>query len=245
MSSISKTPNLNLPQFNRDDRPAWVGDITPAFSAIDTAIGDLRDKTGEIEGQFPGVDQKISGLRADMTELLNNAKQELNQSITEADAKIDTETERALSSETGLESRVEILEKRRGKIVISTEIPVAFFNGIQDVGVNNVYLGLNLNTVEFRFHKDTLLALFPGVLKDTFDILTSLWHVAVSSRYTSYPINAANSGSGTTVCTIGVYNNVPTVRIWMWGMSQLHKMEEHARYTISLTVDREVVNLYE
>lgn len=245
MSSISKTPNLNLPQFNRDDRPAWVGDITPAFSAIDTAIGDLRDKTGEIEGQFPGVDQKISGVRADMTELVNNAKQELNHSITEADAKIDTETERALTIESGLESRVEILEKRRGKIIISTEIPVAFFNGIQDAVLGDSYLGLSLNHADFRLHRDNLLALFPGVFKDTFEILTNLWNVEVSSRYTSYPINIGISGSGTTVCTICVYNNVPTVRVWMWGMTELHKMEPHAKYTISLTVDREVVNLYE
>lgn len=245
MSSLSKTPNLNLPQFNRDDRPAWVGDITPAFSAIDTAIGDLRDKTGEIEGQFPGVDQKISGVRADMTELVNNTKQELNQSITEADAKITAETERAITTESGLENRVEILEKRRGKVVISTEIPVNFFNGVQDASLNTLYAGLNIPNADFRFRKDTLMALFPGVFKDDFEILTNIWAAELTARFTDYPINLEASGNGTTNVTLCIHNGRPSVRIWIWAMTRLHQMEDSAKYTLTLTVDKEVLNLYE
>lgn len=38
MSSTNHTTNYNLPQFLGSDKPAWLGDINPAFSAIDTAM---------------------------------------------------------------------------------------------------------------------------------------------------------------------------------------------------------------
>ena len=38
MSSTNKTTNYELPQFLGTDKPAWLGDINPAFSAIDTAM---------------------------------------------------------------------------------------------------------------------------------------------------------------------------------------------------------------
>ena len=38
MSSTNHTTNYNLPQFVGSDKPAWLGDINPALSAIDTAM---------------------------------------------------------------------------------------------------------------------------------------------------------------------------------------------------------------
>ena len=38
MSATNHTTNYNLPQFVGSDKPAWLGDINPAMSAIDTAI---------------------------------------------------------------------------------------------------------------------------------------------------------------------------------------------------------------
>lgn len=38
MSSTNHTTNYNLPQYVGSDKPAWLGDINPAFSAIDTAM---------------------------------------------------------------------------------------------------------------------------------------------------------------------------------------------------------------
>ena len=38
MSSTNHTTNYNLPQFVGSDKPAWLGDINPAFGAIDTAM---------------------------------------------------------------------------------------------------------------------------------------------------------------------------------------------------------------
>lgn len=40
MSSTNHTTNYNLPQFVGSDKPAWLGDINPAMSAIDTAINN-------------------------------------------------------------------------------------------------------------------------------------------------------------------------------------------------------------
>ena len=38
MSSTNHTTNYNLPQFVGTDKPAWLGDVNPAMSAIDTAM---------------------------------------------------------------------------------------------------------------------------------------------------------------------------------------------------------------
>ena len=38
MSSTNHTTNYNLPQFVGSDKPAWLGDINPALSTIDTAM---------------------------------------------------------------------------------------------------------------------------------------------------------------------------------------------------------------
>lgn len=38
MSSTNHTTNYNLPQYVGSDKPAWLGDMNPAFSAIDTAM---------------------------------------------------------------------------------------------------------------------------------------------------------------------------------------------------------------
>lgn len=240
MSSLSKTPNLNLPQFNRDDRPAWVGDITPAFSAIDTAIGDLRDKTGEIEGQFPGVDQKISGVRADMTELVNNTKQELNQSIAEADVKIEEETERATTEEQALSRRVVTLENNPSLVTISTVIPNAFISGVRDTELHNNFNGLNMPNVEVRLHDDSLRALFPEILKDDFTIAAHLWNASVMAKF-NITQTITKSGNGVTFTFITRYNNSVALRIFIWGVTELHAYQNGADYVITLTVDKKAV----
>lgn len=38
MSSTNHTTNYNLPQFVGSDKPAWLGDVNPAMSAIDSAM---------------------------------------------------------------------------------------------------------------------------------------------------------------------------------------------------------------
>lgn len=50
MSSTNHTTNYNLPQFVGSDKPAWLGDVNPAFLAIDTQMKSNAD----------GVTQAIS-----------------------------------------------------------------------------------------------------------------------------------------------------------------------------------------
>lgn len=42
MSATNHTTNYNLPQFVGTDKPAWLGDINPAFSTIDTKIKEAK-----------------------------------------------------------------------------------------------------------------------------------------------------------------------------------------------------------
>ena len=43
MSHTNSTTNYSLPQFLGTDKPAWLGDINPAFSTIDGAIKTASD----------------------------------------------------------------------------------------------------------------------------------------------------------------------------------------------------------
>lgn len=66
MSSTNHTTNYNLPQFVGSDKPAWLGDINPAFSAIDTAM-----KANETSASLAGTDATTAknniGTMADLT----------------------------------------------------------------------------------------------------------------------------------------------------------------------------------
>lgn len=52
MSSTNHTTNYNLPQFVGTDKPAWLGDINPAMSAIDTQMKANADGVAGILSMF-------------------------------------------------------------------------------------------------------------------------------------------------------------------------------------------------
>lgn len=52
MSSTNHTTNYNLPQFVGTDKPAWLGDINPAMSAIDTQMKNNADGIAGILSMF-------------------------------------------------------------------------------------------------------------------------------------------------------------------------------------------------
>lgn len=52
MSSTNHTTNYNLPQFVGSDKPAWLGDVNPAMSAIDTQMKANADGVAEILDMF-------------------------------------------------------------------------------------------------------------------------------------------------------------------------------------------------
>ena len=52
MSSTNHTANYNLPQFVGTDKPAWLGDINPAMSAIDSRMKANADGVAGILDMF-------------------------------------------------------------------------------------------------------------------------------------------------------------------------------------------------
>jgi len=52
MSSTNHTANYNLPQFVGTDKPAWLGDINPAMSAIDTQMKANADGVAGVLDMF-------------------------------------------------------------------------------------------------------------------------------------------------------------------------------------------------
>lgn len=73
MSHTNSTPNYNLPQFIGTDKPAWLGDINPAMSAIDThmkanadAITTNASDIDSLESDMTLAKQDIQGNQADI-----------------------------------------------------------------------------------------------------------------------------------------------------------------------------------
>lgn len=58
MSSTNHTTNYNLPQFVGTDKPAWLGDINPAMSAIDTQMKANADAATAAAGAAATADGK-------------------------------------------------------------------------------------------------------------------------------------------------------------------------------------------
>lgn len=58
MSSTNHTTNYNLPQFVGTDKPAWLGDVNPAFAAIDTQMKANADAASQAAGAASTADGK-------------------------------------------------------------------------------------------------------------------------------------------------------------------------------------------
>ena len=58
MSSTNHTTNYNLPQFVGTDKPAWLGDVNPAMSAIDTQMKANADAAAQAAGDAATADGK-------------------------------------------------------------------------------------------------------------------------------------------------------------------------------------------
>lgn len=64
MSHTNSTTNYNLPQFVGSDKPAWLGDINPAMSAIDTAIKNASDSATTADGKATTAQGAVDTLDA-------------------------------------------------------------------------------------------------------------------------------------------------------------------------------------
>jgi hypothetical protein len=86
MSSTNHTTNYNLPQFLGSDKPAWLGDINPAFSAIDTAM-----KANETSANTAGTDANTANTHiGTMENLETTEKNTLVGAVNEVNTKLGT-----------------------------------------------------------------------------------------------------------------------------------------------------------
>jgi hypothetical protein len=81
MSHTNKTPNYDLPQFIGTDKASWLGDLNPAFLAIDTGM-----EANKVSAQSAEVSaEQASALAQSANSVANSA----NSSATSALTKID------------------------------------------------------------------------------------------------------------------------------------------------------------
>ena len=86
MSHTNSTSNYNLPQFVGTDKPAWLGDINPAMSAIDTAIKNASDSATTANTGTTANTTAIGTL----ANLTTTAKSDLVSAINEVDGDLST-----------------------------------------------------------------------------------------------------------------------------------------------------------
>lgn len=86
MSHTNTTTNYSLPQFQGTDKPAWLGDINPALSAIDTQMKANADSASSAGSDATSANTKIGTL----ANLTTTAKTDLVSAINEVDSNADT-----------------------------------------------------------------------------------------------------------------------------------------------------------
>ena len=80
MSSTNHTTNYNLPQFVGSDKPAWLGDVNPAMSAIDTQMKANADAAANAASAASLADGKAVAAQGGVNAL--NSALNLNQYTT-------------------------------------------------------------------------------------------------------------------------------------------------------------------
>ena len=81
MSHTNKTPNYDLPQFIGTDKASWLGDLNPAFLAIDTGM-----QANKVAAQAAEVS---AGEASALAQSANSVANSANNSATKALSEID------------------------------------------------------------------------------------------------------------------------------------------------------------
>lgn len=89
MSHTNSTTNYNLPQFVGTDKPAWLGDINPAMTAIDTAIKSAKDAGDTADGKATQAQSEVDALEGTVSSL-NNTVGTLSTTVTAQGGDINT-----------------------------------------------------------------------------------------------------------------------------------------------------------
>lgn len=106
MSHTNSTTNYNLPQFIGTDKPAWLGDINPAMSAIDTAIKNASDSASTADGKATTAQSDVTTLGNTVTTLQGTVSTQGTQ-ITSNTSAISTLTSGLNSATTDLNAFIQ------------------------------------------------------------------------------------------------------------------------------------------
>lgn len=90
MSHTNKTPNYELPQFIGTDKASWLGDLNPAFLAIDTGM-----QANKVSAQAAEVS---AGEASALAQSANSVANSANSSASQANDKIDNWIELSLNN---------------------------------------------------------------------------------------------------------------------------------------------------
>lgn len=147
MSSTNHTTNYNLPQFLGSDKPAWLGDINPAFSAIDTAM-----KANETSASVAGTDATTANNNiGTMANLTTTEKTTLVGAINEVNSTAGTAQQTANQAVAGNATTADALEAfmKKFNLVSFTDSPATATSGVI---VNNLTLAQNSDGSIFKFY---------------------------------------------------------------------------------------------
>lgn len=81
MSHTNKTPNYELPQFIGTDKASWLGDLNPAFLAIDTGMqsNKVSAQAAEVSaGEASALAQSANSVANSANSAANNALDKIN-----------------------------------------------------------------------------------------------------------------------------------------------------------------------
>lgn len=96
MSYSNETPNLKLPQYQRCDKPAWLGDINPAFKTLDDFAGETETKITDLTQRVETAEQEIDELQTtvetekERLDCVQNVVQQHSQSIVDIWEQVET-----------------------------------------------------------------------------------------------------------------------------------------------------------
>lgn len=154
MSHTNSTTNYSLPQFLGTDKPAWLGDINPAFTAIDTALKTANDNASTASTASTANTTAIGDLSTltttSKTDLVS-ATNEVNSSLGTVATQVGTNT----GDISGLDGRVTNVANDLNSFMLQFNLSDVDDSTLSLTGLtNNLHLAQNTTGTIFKLYGD-------------------------------------------------------------------------------------------
>lgn len=154
MSHTNSTANYNLPQFIGSDKPAWLGDINPAMSAIDTALKNASDNASTASTASTANTTAIG----DLSTLTTTSKTNLVGAINEIDSDLGTVTTQVGTNTgdiSGLDTRITNVSNDLNSFMLQFNLSDVSDSSLTLSGLtNNLHLAQNSTGTIFKLYGD-------------------------------------------------------------------------------------------